>query len=422
MKRYEKVWAIGAVVFAISFVSCAGKEMTQQQKEVRQFITSVEKLTAEAEKAGKKGNEKALEKLYGQMDELIAKNDPLSDVMDEKDKAWIGILCSRAKDAFDGKLAKEKKPKKSKENKASKGKGEAGGGDVPQSQGADSSANPPTDFRYVLNKEGLGIILVTFLSTDKSVIVPDAIEGIPVVSFADSVFFNEKEDAGMDYVRVPNTVVTVGNQALRKARKVDIDLSKVQSAGASAFRNANIVHTGASDGPSAFSSMEVIGASAFRNATIKIDGKGAADVDLSAVKKMGAFAFQESNIEGKVTVHSGCEYGLYSDWTSTYGGQFKGTGVTEAIIENGVQTVPNDIFSDCYSLKSLTIPASVTVIGARAFDGTAAAFRHDSALETVNMAPGIKIRYAGDNAFRNCTSLNLDTRQAIRDSGYGGAF
>ena len=76
------------------------------------------------------------------------------------------------------------------------------------------------------------------------------------------------------------------------------------------------------------------------------------------------------------------------------------TSATEVIIPEEIAGYPvkiigDDAFSDCTSLTSVTIPASVTTIGRYAFSDC-------TSLTNVNIGNGVTT--IGEGEFRNCTS------------------
>ena len=79
---------------------------------------------------------------------------------------------------------------------------------------------------------------------------------------------------------------------------------------------------------------------------------------------------------------------------------FKGAGTAavgmEVIFGESVKEIPNDLFYDCAGLTSVTIPDSVTSIGAWAFYGC-------TGLTSVTI--GRNVTSIGDNAFSGCTGL-----------------
>ncbi len=72
------------------------------------------------------------------------------------------------------------------------------------------------------------------------------------------------------------------------------------------------------------------------------------------------------------------------------------TVTLEVILADGMEAIPNGIFSCCTTLKSIVIPDSVKRIGNEAFE-------YCIALEYIKMSENIE--YIGDSAFSDCSSL-----------------
>lgn len=79
-------------------------------------------------------------------------------------------------------------------------------------------------------------------------------------------------------------------------------------------------------------------------------------------------------------------------------------GTTEILIPEGVQSIGNEAFWDCTSLKSIVIPRSVINIEDHAFANC-------NRLETVTILGNVN--RIGKHAFDNCTSLDPVTKAAI---------
>ena len=77
-------------------------------------------------------------------------------------------------------------------------------------------------------------------------------------------------------------------------------------------------------------------------------------------------------------------------------GAFSESSVETAVFEDGITTVPNNIFFDCQTLKNVTIPEGVTLIGHEAFENCIG-------LQKVTIPESVKeIQYS---AFEGCVSL-----------------
>ena len=80
----------------------------------------------------------------------------------------------------------------------------------------------------------------------------------------------------------------------------------------------------------------------------------------AALTEIGDSAFAGSGLSGKLTI-PGMVKTIGSD-------AFGSTGITELVLEDGVQEVGEEAFAGCSSLLRVSVPASVTSVGTRAFD------------------------------------------------------
>ena len=91
-------------------------------------------------------------------------------------------------------------------------------------------------------------------------------------------------------------------------------------------------------------------------------------------------------------------------------------GIEEFEISEGTTTIPRFAFYGCDSLKSVTIPASVTSIEDEAF-------RFCENLETVTFAEGSKLKSIGEWAFNCCGSLtSITIPESVTSIGEGAFY
>ena len=116
-------------------------------------------------------------------------------------------------------------------------------------------------------------------------------------------------------------------------------------------------------------------------------------------------------IPAKVT-NDGKEYTV----TSIGYNAFWNTGLESVTFETGssLKTIGQSAFASCYSLKTITIPASVTSIGASAFT--------NSGLESVTFETGTSLEVIGVNVFGSCGNLKTITIPASVTSIGENAF
>lgn len=144
------------------------------------------------------------------------------------------------------------------------------------------------------------------------------------------------------------------------------------------------------------------------------------------VVAIGPRAFVFSTLSKKITIPSTV--------TSIGAGAFMGMRITEITIPNGVTRIEAETFSYCRSLKTVTIPSSVVEIGDRAFIGCRKlqvsippsvvkigdlAFLSCQALEEVNFSSNL--RTIGSSAFSSTGISSLEIPDTILSVG-DGAF
>lgn len=86
-----------------------------------------------------------------------------------------------------------------------------------------------------------------------------------------------------------------------------------------------------------------------------------------------------------------------------------GDRIKTVSIQNGVTSIGDYVFSDCYMMESISIPESVITIGNSAFE-------YCSALDNVNIPDGVTT--IGNNAFEYCSALsNISISESVKSIG-----
>jgi hypothetical protein len=244
--------------------------------------------------------------------------------------------------------------------------------------GGPGGVSPASDFNYRLNTAGTGVIITKYKGTNGKVVIPEEIEGFPVVGF-------DGEDAGGGSTRFvfqgsAATSVTFPDSLLpfffEKDNEMGRDVAVALFVGAGKL-------------------------------TEVIFPQGITRIADDMFK--GCSALKSFTIPGTVTTIGGSAFGE--------------SGLTSMVIPEGVTVIGGYAFAYCRDLKSITLPESLQRIHW-------SAFLNCSNLETVKL-PSHKIVYAsgGDwdigeesTSFRGCTKLGLAAQKAIRDTGYRGSF
>ena len=187
------------------------------------------------------------------------------------------------------------------------------------------------------------------MGISSELVIPEYIEGYPVVAIADYAFYH------CEYlydVVLPNRLTTIGEYA---------------------FSNSNVNYVTLSD------SVTSIGAYAFAHSSI-------IEVTLSAgLTEMGDYAFAWCNQLSRVIMPNGmtcigdyafvqCYYlssiNFPGSITEIGRHAFEGCGhLTSVTIPQGVASIGDYAFYECFGLESVSIPKSVTYIGLEAFSG-----------------------------------------------------
>ncbi|MGM9838417.1 MAG: leucine-rich repeat protein [Paludibacteraceae bacterium] len=101
---------------------------------------------------------------------------------------------------------------------------------------------------------------------------------------------------------------------------------------------------------------------------------------------------------------------VYSHNLFVYNWYYAYEKITDLVIPNGVTSIKNYAFDNCYGLTSVIIPESVTSIGKSAFYGCT---------ELTSITIPNSVTWIGDYAFSYCTGLTSITCKAITPSACG---
>ena len=171
--------------------------------------------------------------------------------------------------------------------------------------------DPADDYEYVINNSG--VILTKYTGTDREIVIPDTIEGKPVVRIGNTVngedtFGTFQNNSGIVSIVIPDSVTAIDDNAFSSCKK----LSEI-----------TIPDSVLKIGSSAFHSCEAL-------KSISIP---------KSVTQMGSSVFSEC------------------------------TSLTNAVLSDSITKIDDNTFSNCVALKSIDIPGSVTEIGMGAFSG-----------------------------------------------------
>ena len=186
-------------------------------------------------------------------------------------------------------------------------------------------ANPASDFDYTVS-DANQVMINEYLGNSTDVVIPEEIEGCPVTLIYSAAFMN----SDIESVTIPDTVVTIWN---------------------SAFANCQELHT-----VEMGNGVKLIVSEAFR------DCSKLKNLTLSKSLETIEFgAFQGcTSLQKLVIPKSVSKWGMQA---------FYGCPLTSLTFEDGIESIGSyACFWTGKTLKSITIPASVTTLGEYCFD------------------------------------------------------
>ena len=185
-------------------------------------------------------------------------------------------------------------------------------------------ANPPSDFKYDLTKDGKGIKITEILGEGVDIVIPDTIEDMPVT---------ELEFFGYNSGRL-NTKIKSGEQVWNNYLKRYVDVMKPV--------NSIVVPP----------SVNIIGESCF----FWVKG---VDIDISKLKKIGRDAFAGTEfVNTSITISKDTEFPGPGEGGYRTTQAFYGSNITSVTLEEGRKELFIG-FAGCKNLENVIIPSSI---------------------------------------------------------------
>ncbi len=241
--------------------------------------------------------------------------------------------------------------------------------------------DPADDYEYVINNSG--VILTKYTGTDREIVIPDTIEGKPVVRIGNTVngedtFGTFQNNFGIVSIVIPDSVTAIDDNAFSSCKK----LSEI-----------TIPDSVLKIGSSAFHSCEAL-------KSISIP---------KSVTQMGSSVFSECTRLTNIT--------LPDSITKIDDSTFSGCVALKSIdIPGSVTEIGMEAFYGCTELAEINIPDSVTNIHRRAFDNTA---WYNSQPDGLTYAGKVAYYYKGEMPENTSIELKADTKgiaeQAFND-------
>lgn len=260
-------------------------------------------------------------------------------------------------------------------------------------------------FEFSVNSDG-SLNLANCTLRNGPAIIPDTTNGVPITSIGELAF----DGSPVSSVTIGNDVVTIGFEAFLYCNLTNVIFgTNVANIGESAFESCRYLGDVALPG-----SVTNVGATAF----YLCYSLGSVSVPGSVIS-IGDEAFQDAQALTNVTIGNGVIslganlFGYCTNLTSVtipdsvtnVGNIFwECTRLANAIIGNGVSSIPTFMFVGCTNLTNVVLGTNVTSIGISAFQG-------DTSLSSIAMPNGVTS--IGDDAFFGCSSL---TNAMIPDS------
>jgi hypothetical protein len=206
-----------------------------------------------------------------------------------------------------------------------------GGAFAQRTPGARYEPNPVSDFKF--SESSSSIIITGYQGTDKRVVVPTAIGGKAVTAIGANAF---KDNTLMTEFVIFDGITTIGNNAFLNSSLRWININECTTIGS-------------------------IGTGAFQGTCLQ---DMISNWPVNKVNKIPNNAFRDSDLNKALVIPEGVtEIGDYA---------FAGTQITSVTLPRTVTRIGANAFSGCGSLTTVIIPSSVTKItfGSSAFSGT----------------------------------------------------
>ncbi|GHU62858.1 hypothetical protein FACS189445_6030 [Spirochaetia bacterium] len=305
---------------------------------------------------------------------------------------------------------------------------------------------PASDFKYDLDKAGTGVLIQKYLGKSAVVRIPETIEGYPVTVIGKSAFGGNH---GITSVVIPNSVTEIEEGAFYNCSLKTVTLpDKLVTIGKGAFEESSLTSVKLPDTVTTIedetfyycsdlttvtfpNKLVTIGASAFRGCrslrSIRIP---------DTVTSIGNRAFGACGNLTSVTLSASLT--TIGDYAFTDGDEYAyfGCPITEIVIPASVSSIGYRAFEGCAELKTVTLPPGLERIRGRLFYGCTAlsaitipdsvteigrdAFGYCSSLESVTVSAH-PIEWNGTQ-FAGSPRLTLASKSAIRAAGYTGEF
>lgn len=199
-----------------------------------------------------------------------------------------------------------------------------------------NSANPASDFEYSISESGKNAVIEKYIGNDKSVVIPEEIEGATVTKIESGAFLQQD----IESVVIPDTVVNVLSgafMACTKLKTVKLGNSVANIFGMAFSGCTSLEEINFPD------SLEMIGDRTFENCT-----------SLKKVSLPTKNNLLEQNIFYKNTALTSVEFREGEDTLKGWGAFANASALEEITIPASVKKIIEPVFIGCPSLKKVT--------------------------------------------------------------------
>lgn len=239
--------------------------------------------------------------------------------------------------------------------------------------------------------------LYTCDGTETDVVVPDTIEGVPVISVAASAFYDSsaKRCAAVETITLPDSVVNIGGRAFSNLKALKsfemsdnvTDIGEYVFSGCSSLTSVRLSEK-----------LTIVPAYTFKDCTSLEDvniPKQTETIDVCAFANTGLTSV---TIPGSVKEIKSANGAGYSGLT----GAFQSCEKLETVImEEGVGEIGYNTFDGCTALVTINIPSTASILGGVYNNGP---FDDCISLKNVTIAEGALL-WRDSLAFHGCISL-----------------
>lgn len=250
--------------------------------------------------------------------------------------------------------------------------------------GLSATYEPIVLFDYTLDEDNKATI-TKYRGNAVYVTIPEEIDGYEVVAIGDRAF----ENSNVVYVVIPDTVNSIGYAAFAQCTKLSsvVMPDSITSIGGSAFYKSVLL-------------KDV-------NLPKKLESLGAKAFSFTAIAEVCVpKSLTECSLADKESFYYSIMYDFNGTSYKMYAGPFYACDKLKNIsFENGITSIPANLFSGCTGIEEITIPDSVSVIKSYSFWGCLR-------LHTVNLPDSVTT--IDTCAFDTCVSLkNLTLPKTI---------